>query len=177
MRVTPLDIRKQEFRKTMRGLDSDEVYAFLNTVAEEYEIVLSDNKRFREHVFELEERIKEYKGMEDNLRNTLLTAERVTAEAKENARREAGLLIREAEVEAEKELRGALTGLWTKVAGGVGGTGLLATVLALMRSLKKKKDALVEYDSAIETLPRAARIKLGKDRPAMTAAHNDTAKG
>ena len=102
MRVTPLDIRKQEFKKTMRGLDSDEVYAFLNTVAEEYEIVLSDNKRLREHVVELEERIKEYKGMEDNLRNTLLTAERVTAEAKENARREAGLLIREAEVEAEK---------------------------------------------------------------------------
>ncbi|MCK4350823.1 MAG: DivIVA domain-containing protein, partial [Candidatus Krumholzibacteria bacterium] len=34
MRITPLDIRKQEFRKTMRGLDSDEVYAFLTTVAE-----------------------------------------------------------------------------------------------------------------------------------------------
>jgi len=35
MRITPLDIRKQEFRKSMRGLDGDEVYAFLTTVAEE----------------------------------------------------------------------------------------------------------------------------------------------
>jgi cell division initiation protein len=102
MRITPLDIRKQEFRKTMRGLDADEVYAFLNTVAEEYETVLSDNKRLREHVVQLEERLKEYKNIEMNLRNTLLTAEKITAEAKENARREAGLIVREAEVEAEK---------------------------------------------------------------------------
>jgi cell division initiation protein len=102
MRITPLDIRKQEFKKTMRGLDSDEVYAFLNTVAEEYETVLSDNKRLRERIVELEERLKEFKSMETNLRNTLLTAERITAEAKDNARKEAGLIVREAEVEAEK---------------------------------------------------------------------------
>ena len=102
MRVTPLDIRKQEFRKTMRGLDSDEVYAFLNTVADEYEAVLSDNKNLRERIVELEERLNEYKNIEKNLRNTLLTAERLTAEAKENARREASLIIREAEMEAEK---------------------------------------------------------------------------
>lgn len=102
MRITPLDIRKQEFRKGMRGLDADEVYAFLNTVAEEYETVLSDNKRLREKIVELEERLKEFKSMETNLRNTLLTAERITSEAKENARKEAGLIVREAEVEAEK---------------------------------------------------------------------------
>jgi cell division initiation protein len=102
MRITPLDIRKQEFRKTMRGLDGDEVYAFLTTVAEEYEAVLSDNKKLRERIVEIEERLKEYKTIETNLRNTLLTAERVTNEAKENARKEANLIVREAEVDAEK---------------------------------------------------------------------------
>jgi cell division initiation protein len=102
MRITPLDIRKQEFRKTMRGLDTDEVYAFLNTVAEEYEAVLSDNKKLRERIVDLEERLKEYKNIEMNLRNTLLTAERVTSEAKENARKEASLIVRGAEVEADK---------------------------------------------------------------------------
>ena len=102
MRITPLDIRKQEFRKTMRGLDGDEVYAFLTTVAEEYEAVLSDNKQLRERIVEIEERLKEYKSIETNLRNTLLTAERVTIEAKENAHKEANLIVREAEVEAEK---------------------------------------------------------------------------
>jgi cell division initiation protein len=102
MRITPLDIRKQEFRKTMRGLDTDEVYAFLGTVADEYEAVLSDNKRLREHIVQLEERLKEFKSMETNLRNTLMTAEKITAEAKENARKEADLIIRGAEVEASQ---------------------------------------------------------------------------
>jgi len=102
MRITPLDIRKQEFRKTMRGLDADEVYAFLTTVAEEYEAVLSDNKKLRERIVDLEGRLQEFKKIETNLRNTLLTAERVTSETKENARREASLIVREAEVEAEK---------------------------------------------------------------------------
>jgi cell division initiation protein len=102
MRITPLDIRKQEFRKTMRGLDADEVYAFLGTVADEYEAVLSDNKRLREHVVQLEERLNEFKSMETNLRNTLMTAERITADAKENAHREADLIVRGAQVEAEK---------------------------------------------------------------------------
>ena len=102
MRITPLDIRKQEFRKTMRGLDTDEVYAFLGTVADEYEAVLSDNKRLREHIVQLEERLKEFKSMETNLRNTLMTAEKITVEAKENARREADLIVRGAEVEASQ---------------------------------------------------------------------------
>jgi len=102
MRITPLDIRKQEFRKTMRGLDSDEVHAFLGTVADEYEAVLSDNKRLREHIVQLEERVKEFKSMETNLRNTLMTAEKITADAKENARKEADLIVRGAEVEATK---------------------------------------------------------------------------
>ncbi|MCD6379711.1 DivIVA domain-containing protein [bacterium] len=102
MRITPLDIRKQEFKKSMRGFDPDEVYAFLNTVAEEYEIALSDNKGLREHIVNLKERLAEFKGMETNLRNTLLTAEKLTADAKENAKREAELILREAEVEAER---------------------------------------------------------------------------
>ena len=102
MRVTPLDIRKQEFKKVMRGLDSEEVYAFLNTVAEEYEAVLSDNKNLRERIVAIEDRLNEYKAIETNLRNTLLTAEKLTHEAKENARREASLMMREAEMEAEK---------------------------------------------------------------------------
>ena len=102
MRVTPLDIKKQEFKKVMRGLDAEEVYAFLNTVAEEYEAVLSDNKNLRERIVAIEERLNEYKAIETNLRNTLLTAEKLTHEAKENAKREASLMMREAQVEAEK---------------------------------------------------------------------------
>jgi cell division initiation protein len=105
MRITPLDIRKQEFRRVMRGLDPEEVYAFLSTVADEYETFLNDNKALRERLLELDDKVQEYRNMEKTLRNTLLTAERVTGEATENARREAELIIKEAEIEAEKAFR------------------------------------------------------------------------
>ena len=105
MRITPLDIRKQEFRKAMRGLDAEEVYAFLSTVGDEYEAILNDNKTLRDRVIELDQKVEEYRRMEKTLRDTLLTAERVTVEAKDNARREASLIIKEAQIEADKSLR------------------------------------------------------------------------
>jgi len=105
MRITPLDVRKQEFRKAMRGLDADEVYAFLSTVADEYEAVLNDNKALRERLLELDDKVQEYRSIERTLRDTLLTAERVTLEAKDNARREATLIVKEAQLEAQKSLR------------------------------------------------------------------------
>jgi cell division initiation protein len=105
MRITPLDIRKQEFRKVMRGVDSEEVYAFLTTVAEEYEAALSDNKALRERVLELDDKVQEYRTLERTLRDTLVTAERASADAKQNAQREADLIIKEAQIEAEKTLR------------------------------------------------------------------------
>jgi cell division initiation protein len=102
MRLTPLDIRKQEFKRGMRGLDADEVHAFLATVADEYEAVINDNKALRERLLELDDKVQEYRNMEKTLRDTLLTAERVTVEAKENARREADLIVKEAQIEAER---------------------------------------------------------------------------
>ncbi len=105
MRITPLDVRKQEFRKAMRGLDADEVYAFLSTVADEYEAVLNDNKALRERLLELDDKVQEYRQIERTLRDTLLTAERVTVESKDNARREATLIVKEAQLEVQKSLR------------------------------------------------------------------------
>jgi cell division initiation protein len=105
MRITPLDVRKQEFRRGMRGLDPDEVYAFLATVADEYEAALNDNKALRERLLELDDKVQEYRTIERTLRDTLVTAERVTVESKDNARREATLIIKEAQLQAERSLR------------------------------------------------------------------------
>jgi cell division initiation protein len=105
MRITPLDVRKQEFRKGMRGLDPDEVYAFLATVADEYEAALNDNKALRERLLELDDKVQEYRTIERTLRDTLVTAERVTVESKDNARREATLIVKEAQLQAERSLR------------------------------------------------------------------------
>ena len=81
MRITPLDVRKQEFRRAVRGFDCEEVRAFLTTVADEYEAVLIDNKQLRERILEQDQKIIEYRDMEKALRDTLMTAERVMTEA------------------------------------------------------------------------------------------------
>ncbi len=104
MRITPLDVRKQEFRKAVRGFDSDEVNAFLSTVADEYETVLRDNKELRERILELDDKVSEYRSMEKTLRDTLMTAERVMNESKDNAQREADLIIKDAELRAQQVL-------------------------------------------------------------------------
>ena len=104
MRITPLDVRKQEFNKGMRGFDCDEVRAFLSTLADEYETVLVDNKQIREMIMEQEDKIQEYQGMERNLRDTLMTAERVMKETRDNASKKGDLIVKDAEMQAQRVL-------------------------------------------------------------------------
>jgi cell division initiation protein len=104
MRITPLDVRKQEFRKAVRGFDCDEVRAFLSTLADEYETVLVDNKQIREMIMEQEDKIQEYQGMERNLRDTLMTAERVMQETRDNASKKGDLIVKDAEMKARQVL-------------------------------------------------------------------------
>jgi len=102
MRLTALDIREQQFRRVMRGLDPDEITTFLGAVASEYEMLVTENRDLRQRLLDLEHQIGEFHSMEKALRNTLLTAERATAETKENAQKEAELILRQAEVAAQE---------------------------------------------------------------------------
>jgi len=104
MRITPLDVRKQEFNKSMRGFDCDEVHAFLSTLADEYETVLVDNKQIRERVMEQDDKINGYQDMERTLRDTLMTAERVMQDTRETAGREGEVIIQEAQLKAKQIL-------------------------------------------------------------------------
>jgi cell division initiation protein len=104
MRITPLDARKQEFRKAVRGYDCDEVRAFLSTLADEYETVLVDNKQLRERIMEQEDKIGEYKTMERTLRDTLMTAERLMQDTRESAGKESELIVRDAHLKARQVL-------------------------------------------------------------------------
>lgn len=102
MKISPLDIRKQEFRKALRGIDPEEVRVFLSLVADEMERLLSEVSRQRDESDALRRRAEEFQALEKTLQSTLLTAERVTADTRENARREADLMLREAETRAER---------------------------------------------------------------------------
>ena len=100
MKLTPLDIRKQEFKKTLRGYDPIEVQTFLDMVAEEFETLQEESKRLNRRVVELETKLKDYQETEKNLRETLLNVQEVKKQSEEHSRRQADLIIKEAELKA-----------------------------------------------------------------------------
>src|ERR671922_25146 len=85
MKVTPLDLRQQRFNTVMRGYDRAEVNAFLADTAEEYENALRENDRLKQEVSKLEAILKEHRGQEVNLRNTLMTAQKLADDIKDTA--------------------------------------------------------------------------------------------
>lgn len=100
MNVTPLDLRQQHFRIVMRGFDKTEVTAFMAEAADDYEAALQEADRLRQDVARLEGQVAEHQEHERNLRNTLLTAQRLADEIRESAQRQATSMLKEAETRA-----------------------------------------------------------------------------
>ena len=101
MKVTPLDLRQQRFQTVMRGYDRGEVTAFLNEASEDYENAVRENERLRQELAKSEAVLNEHRSQEKNLRNTLLTAQKLADEIKENAQQEATRILRDAEGRAD----------------------------------------------------------------------------
>lgn len=100
MKLTPLEIRNQEFRKALRGLDPVEVQTFLEMVSEHYEETLEENKTLSRRIIELETKLQDFQENEKNLRETLLNVQEVKKQSEESSRRQADLIIKEAELKA-----------------------------------------------------------------------------
>ena len=101
MKVTPLDLKQQRFQTVMRGYDRGEVNAFLTEAAEDYETALRENERLRQELSKSEAVLNEHRSQEKNLRNTLLTAQKLADEIRENAQQEAARIMRDAEGRAD----------------------------------------------------------------------------
>jgi cell division initiation protein len=104
LRLSPLEVKKQEFKKTMRGYDPLEVDAFLEMLADELENINREKKQLSDEVMKLKIQLRDYQDVESTLRETLVTAQESVNESKENSRREADMMLREAELKAEKLL-------------------------------------------------------------------------
>ena len=103
MRITPMDIRQQQFTvKMFRGFDTQEVDTFLEDLAADYEALLKENSLLKEQLQALEERARSLEEREKALQGALVTTQRLAEEMKDQARREASVIIREAEVQADR---------------------------------------------------------------------------
>ncbi len=101
MKITPLEIRQKTFEKSFRGLDKDEVTAFLLSLSHEWERFLDENKELKLQREKLEKEVQKLRDVESTLFKTLKTAEDTGASVVEQANKAAELHIKEAQINAD----------------------------------------------------------------------------
>ena len=122
--VTPLDVRQAKFSTSMRGYERAEVNAFLLEAADGYEQVARENERLRQEVARLDASLTQYRELESSLKSTLMNAQKIADDMRENAVKESERIVREAEGKAESLVQAAqgkidaaqreVDGLWMK---------------------------------------------------------------
>lgn len=109
MPLTPLDIHNKEFTRTFRGYDEDEVNEFLDQVIKDYESVIREKKALEEQVAQLNEKLGHFSNIEGTLNKSILIAQETAEEVKGNAKKEAKLIIKEAEKNADRIINESLS--------------------------------------------------------------------
>lgn len=151
MRITPMDMRQQRFRTGVRGYDRTEVVAFLTEAADDYEHALREIDRLRGDLQRTEAVLAEHREREAHLRDTLLTAQKVTAELKDAAQTEAKLIVREAQGRADLLLQKAQV--------------RLEEIEHDVNELKlRRRDAEGSLESSIQALYRALEFVRDQDQ-------------
>jgi cell division initiation protein len=107
IRVTPIDIQQKRFHVAFRGYDRTEVEMFLDLVREEVEALLREVTDLREFRQAYDQRLKELNEKEDMVKNTMLMTQRLMEDQKDNARREAAVVIQDAKMQSQQMINSA----------------------------------------------------------------------
>lgn len=105
--LTPIDITQKEFARRFRGLDPVEVKTFLDAVSEELQRLLKENASQEERIRNLEIRVQTHQQREKEVNEALFAVQRMADEVKDKSRKEADLILKEAEIKAQKLLEAA----------------------------------------------------------------------
>jgi cell division initiation protein len=152
MRIGPLDLRQQRFRTALRGFDRTEVVAFLTEAADDYEHALREIDRLRQDLQRMEALLSEHREREANLRNTLLTAQRLADEVKAAAENEGKMIVREAQGRADLLLQKA--------------SGRLEEIEHDINELRlRRRDVEGSLEASIQGLYRALEFIREQDKP------------
>jgi cell division initiation protein len=107
MALTPLDIQQQRFRTGFRGYDAKEVEAFLEQAANACEDLQRENLRLTDELKKMQGEKEEYRRREGTFKRALLHSQKVLDQMQENARRQADVIVAEAQAKADKLLQHA----------------------------------------------------------------------
>lgn len=106
MVLSASDIKKQDFKKSLRGYDANEVDAFLETVSMHYGNLLSENASLQDRIKNLESDINVYKENEVTLQKAIVRSQDLGDQIVENAKKQASMIVREAELDSQKMKNG-----------------------------------------------------------------------
>ncbi|WP_411343165.1 DivIVA domain-containing protein [Paenibacillus sp. WLX1005] len=109
MPLTPLDIHNKEFSRRLRGYDEDEVNEFLDQVIKDYEGLIRENKELQNQLLGVQERLDHFANLEETLSKTIIVAQEAADEVKNNAKKEAQLIIKESEKNADRIINESLS--------------------------------------------------------------------
>ena len=164
MRITPLDIQQMVFKTGLRGYDKREVGQFLDALAETVESLNRDNTSLREKLAATEAQLFELKKMEHTLTQTLLNTQALADDLKTSAKRDADLVIKEAELKASELLREAR-----------------AELTAMQRDISEmRRQRLLGIErlrSTLRTFERMLELEEGEEEHSRPAARGENLTG
>ncbi len=99
-----MDINSKEFRKVLRGYDSNDVDEFLDKISEDYEALYKENSSLKEKMSLFEEKLNHYSKLESTIQNTLLLAQNAAEQAKSASQKEAEIIVKTANEAAHRIL-------------------------------------------------------------------------
>src|SRR5262245_25034704 len=105
--LTPLDVRRYEFGKALRGYDPERVNQFRDQVAEELERLARINQELESRARGFHEQLKAFRDRDKAINDALVTAQQLRGDIREQADKEAQLILREARAEADRIMEGA----------------------------------------------------------------------
>jgi len=163
VKLSPLDVQQQQFRSVFWGFDGKEVDAFLDVVAKELEGLIRDNKSLREELARRDSELQSFKEREQNLKETMLTATRITEDIKQNARKEAEIVVAQAEGQAEQIVQNAHSRL-SRVLEDLDElkrqkTQFEETLRSMIQTHMKLLDAMTDRETTGELLAMVSRLE------------------
>lgn len=152
--LTPLDVRRMEFRTSMRGYDREAVERFREQVADEMERLTRLNADLDGKARGFHEQLKAFRERDKALNDALVSAQQLRAEMREQADKEAELILREARADAERLLDAAREQV-RKIEEELAALARLRrTYLAQLRALVERQ--LVDVETAEKAEPPTA---------------------
>jgi len=107
MKITPIEVRKYEFKRTLRGYDPDEVRYFLEMMADELEALNREKHEMEAKVQQSQSQLEEYRQIEKSMQDALIVAKETSDRSLANSKKESKLIIAEAEAKADRIIENA----------------------------------------------------------------------